>query len=231
MRLIPRPVQTGFEAMLDPIVERLAVRKVSPNVITSVGTLVLFGAGVAYGAAWVQLGGALLLLSGIMDMLDGRVARRGGGTTKFGAFYDSTLDRIGEGALFTGIAVFFARGGTTPALMTWAVVLTMVALVAGLVVSYARARAEGLGLECKVGIAQRAERVLGLGIPSLFLGAGPNGLILLGVVVVLAALAVITVIQRILHVRRVTRATRRQTQARWVAPLVADSSRKGHGGD
>jgi len=232
MRLIPRRVQTGFEALLDPLVARLIARGTSPNAITSVGTLILVGGGVAYGLGQVRLGGAMLLASGVMDMLDGRVARQSDGVTKFGAFYDSTLDRIGESALYTGIGIYFVRGGAPPAWSIWALLVTLVALSASLTVSYARARAEGLDLECKVGLAQRAERILGLGLPSVFFAAGPDGLILLGVVTVLAALAVITVVQRIMHVRRITRVKRRDTKPRWGGvPMVADSSRKGHGGD
>jgi CDP-diacylglycerol--glycerol-3-phosphate 3-phosphatidyltransferase len=191
-----------------------------------VGTLILVGSAVAYGLGVVRLGGFLLLVSGVFDMLDGRVARKSGGTTKFGAFYDSTLDRIGEAALLGGITLFFVAGGVPQAWRIPAAVTGITALSAGLIVSYARARAEGLGLECKVGIAQRAERIIGLGLPTMVLGAGPNGFLLLGIVAILALLAVITVAQRIMHVRRITRARRRPTQARWVAPPLADLSAK-----
>jgi CDP-diacylglycerol--glycerol-3-phosphate 3-phosphatidyltransferase len=192
---------------------------------------VLVVAGFAYGAGLVRLGGALLLLSGIGDMLDGRVARGGGRVTPFGAFYDSTLDRVGEAALFGGIALFFVGGGVAPGLQTWALVTTLVALTAGLVVSYARARAEGLGLDCKVGMAQRAERIVGLGAPSLLVGAGPDGLVLFGIVGLLAAAAAVTVVQRIVHVYRATQAAgtaggrsgqARQTQARHLSSDLAE---------
>jgi CDP-diacylglycerol--glycerol-3-phosphate 3-phosphatidyltransferase len=134
--------------------------------------------------------------------------------TPFGAFYDSTLDRVGDAALFGGIALFFARGGVPSPLMVWALSAALIALSATLIVSYARARAEGLSLDCKVGIAQRAERILGLGIPSLFIGAGPDGLVLLGIVALLAALSVITVGQRIAYVRRITRPAPARRDAR-----------------
>ncbi len=232
MSLIPRFLRRGFEAALDPLVNRLVAWRVDPNVITTVGTLILVGSAVAFGLGEVRLGGFLLLLSGVFDMLDGRVARKSGGVTKFGAFYDSTLDRIGEAALFMGILIFFVAGGVSQPWVVPAATIAAVALGAGLIVSYARARAEGLGLECKVGIAQRAERVLGLGAPTLFFGAGPNGFLLLGIVAVLAVLAVVTVVQRIVHVRKITRRTRRPTQARWGTPALADmSSEKGPSGD
>lgn len=238
MRLIPNPLRRGFEASLTPIVERLIAARVSPNHITTVGTLVLLGSGVAYGWAVPRIGGALLLLSGVFDMLDGRVARGSGGTTRFGAFYDSTLDRVGESALLGGIVVFFMNGGVPVQWEVVAVVLALTALAAGLCVSYARARAEGLGLDCKVGLAQRAERILGLGVPTLFFGAGPNGYLLLGIVAALAGINSLTVYQRIAHVYRETRAqdvpveqettsTERATQARRVPPQVAQYLGKG----
>ncbi len=205
MTLIPTPVRRGFEAVLDPIARGLIAARVNANTLTTVGTMVLIAGGWAYGAGGVRLGGAMLLLSGIFDMLDGKVARFGPGTTRFGAFYDSTLDRIGEVALFTGIAVYCLRGGVPPAWVQTAVVICMIALGASVTVSYARARAEGLGLECRVGLAQRAERILGLGVPTVLFGAGPDGWLLLGIVIVLGTTSVITVVQRIVYVRSNTR--------------------------
>jgi CDP-diacylglycerol--glycerol-3-phosphate 3-phosphatidyltransferase len=231
MTLIPGFLRRGLEATIDPIVTALIKARVSPNVITTFGTLVLLGSGAAFGFGAVHVGGLLLLLSGVMDMLDGRVARRGNVVSKFGAFYDSTLDRVGESALFGGIAVYFVTGGVADAWRVPALISALVALSAGLTVSYARARAEGLQMDCKVGVAQRAERILGLGAPTLFFGAGPGGFLLLGVVTVLA---VITVGQRIVHVYRLTaRKGQRQTQARFARPALADTTvmRKGQGSD
>jgi CDP-diacylglycerol--glycerol-3-phosphate 3-phosphatidyltransferase len=227
MSLIPSPLRRWFEGLLTPFVNGLVASGVNPNVITTVGTLVLVGAAVAFGVGAVRLGGGLLLLSGVFDMLDGRVARTAARESRFGAFYDSTLDRIGESALFTGIAVYFAAGGVVGAWRIPALVTAIVALSSGLIVSYARARAEGLDLECKVGIAQRAERILGLGVPSLFFGAGPGGTLLLMVVALLAVTALITVVQRIVHVYRVTRVVKRTTKARWISPVFAESVQKG----
>ncbi len=213
MALIPKPVQRAFEGLLQPVVDAMIAAGIRPNAITTAGTLVLVGSAAAFGAGRVRTGAALLLLSGVLDMLDGRVARGSGGVTDFGAFYDSTLDRIGEAALFAGITVFFVRGGVVGPWLVPAVVTSLVALAAGLIVSYARARAEGLGLECKVGMAQRAERVLGLGAPTMIFGAGPNGLLLFAVVTVLALISVVTIVQRIVHVWKTTRVVPRQTQA------------------
>ena len=205
MTIIPVPIQRGFDAVLAPIVRRLIAGQISPNAITTVGTLILGGSAVAFGFGYVRLGGALLLLSGALDMLDGKVARGGGQMTRFGAFYDSTLDRIGEAALFTGIAFYFMSGAMSPRWQHLAIWITLIALSSGLIVSYARARAEGLGMDCKVGVAQRAERILLLGIPSMFFGAGPEGLLLLVIVFLLALTSLITVAQRIAHVYRITR--------------------------
>lgn len=233
MSLIPRSLKRGFEASLTPIVDALIARNVTPNTITGIGTLVLVGAGVAYGSSAVRIGGLLLLVSGVLDMLDGRVARGRGETTAFGAFLDSTLDRIGESALLGGITVYFMRGGVPAAWEVPAVVVALIALSAALTVSYARARAEGLQLECKVGIAQRAERILGLGVPTLFFGAGPSGFLLLTLVAILAATGSITVWQRIAHVHRITRTAprRRVTRTGRVTPELAQYPGKGPSGD
>jgi CDP-diacylglycerol--glycerol-3-phosphate 3-phosphatidyltransferase len=228
MSIIPKPLQRGLEASLSPIVAWLINRRTNPNALTTVGTIVLLGSGVAYGYGIARLGGALLLLSGVFDMLDGKVARGREVVSKFGAFYDSTLDRVGESALYTGIALYFASGGVPEWIVLPAVGITITALACSLMVSYARARAEGLGLDCKVGIAQRAERILGLGVPSLFFGAGPSGFLLLGIVTFLALLALITVIQRIAHVRKVaTQRAPRKTQARFNAPALTEFDPKG----
>ena len=222
--LIPGPIRRAFEALLSPVVRGLIAFGVGPSTITTVGTLAVVGSGLAFATHAPQVGGLLLLVSGILDMLDGGVARGSGGSTKFGAFYDSTLDRIGDGALFGGILLSFISGGVPEQWVMLAATTVLVALSAALVVSYARARAEGLGFECSVGVAQRAERILGLGVPTLFFGAGPDGFLLLGVVAILALTSVVTVIQRIVHVYRLTRVKHRTTEARWVPPVFAGKS-------
>jgi CDP-diacylglycerol--glycerol-3-phosphate 3-phosphatidyltransferase len=202
MNLIPRVVRQGFTRLLGPLAQLLVRLHIRPNAITTVGTLVVVSAGVVYALGHVRWGGFLLLFSGIFDMLDGRVARDGGMKTTFGAFYDSTLDRLGESAVFTGIAVYFLEGGVPRERLTFAVVACCVAMAGSLVVSYARARAEGLGLEGNVGIAQRAERVLLLGAATMFFGAGNQGALMFWILVVLAGVSVVTVVQRVIHVWR-----------------------------
>lgn len=204
MKLIPPWLQRPFERALTPIADWLIRQGVHPNTLTSIGLLIVIGAAVAFGVGMPRVGGAVLLLSGCFDVLDGKVARGGGRMSPFGAFYDSTLDRVGEAILFGGIAVYFVTGGVPPEWQMSAVIAVCTALAGGLIVSYSRARAEGLQIECKVGLIQRAERLVGLGVPMMFFGAGRNGWLLLSIVAVLGALSMLTVLQRIVHVYRLT---------------------------
>jgi CDP-diacylglycerol---glycerol-3-phosphate 3-phosphatidyltransferase len=194
-------LEKPFYATVNPLVERLIRAGVRPNTITTVGTGLVLVSAIVYATGHVRLGGALLLLSGIADTLDGQVARGGAMVTRFGAFYDSTLDRVGDGATFIGIGAFLLTAPDV-AYRIPAAILCMVAILASVLVSYARARAEGLGLDCKVGIAQRAERILGLGIASVVFGAGPQALLLEAMVALLAVASIITVIQRFVYVYR-----------------------------
>lgn len=193
-------LERPFLSLVQPLVNALIRAGVKPNTITTFGTLLVLVSAVLYGIGQIQLGGLLLLLSGITDTIDGQVARGGAMVTRFGAFYDSTLDRVGDGATFIGVGAYLLWAPDV-AYREAGVVLCMLAVLFSLVVSYARARAEGLGLDCKVGIAQRAERIVLLGVPSLLWGAGPRGLLLEAIVAVLTLLALVTVIQRVVHVR------------------------------
>ena len=195
--------QQGYKATTRPVTQWLIRAGVRPNTITTVGALVVIVSAVAFGQGAIRWGAGLLLLSGIIDTLDGDVARATGQTTKFGAFYDSTLDRVGDGATFIGIAAFFLTAPDIRFRVAGAIIC-MVAVLASLLVSYARARAEGLGLDCKVGLVQRAERIILIGAPSLIVGAGPNGLVLQAIVALLTLGSVITVVQRFLYVYRIT---------------------------
>lgn len=194
-------LEKPFYAAVNPLVERLIRTGVRPNTITTVGTGLVLVSAIVYATGHIRIGGLLLLLSGVADTLDGQVARGGAMVTKFGAFYDSTLDRVGDGATFIGIGAFLMTAPDV-AFRTPAVILCMVAILSSLLVSYARARAEGLGLDCKVGIAQRAERILGLGVASLVFGAGTHALLLEAIVALLAVASTITVVQRFVYVYR-----------------------------
>src|SRR2546421_292889 len=116
MNVIPQRVRDGFGKLIEPLAVVFIRLHIRPNLITTVGTLVVIASATAFGLGWVRPGGLLLLVSGVFDLLDGRVARRADMTTTFGAFYDSTLDRVGEAALFGGIALYFLRGGVQRAL-------------------------------------------------------------------------------------------------------------------
>lgn len=146
-----------------------------------------------FGLGYIRIAGAVMLLGGLFDSLDGAVARESNRMSDFGAFLDSTLDRLSESAIFAGI-VFFYAASFSP----WGAILAAAAMTFSLLTSYARARAESLGVECKVGLLERAGRIILLSVFSLF------GLLTIGLVFV-AAGAAVTTAQRILHVGRVTR--------------------------
>ncbi len=139
-------------------------------------------------------------IAAVCDALDGAVARAGRGPTRSGAFLDSTLDRVSEIVTFGALAVYMAREGRI-----WELVAVLVALGSGLMVSYARARAEALGAECKVGFMSRPERLVGLAIGFVF---EPWGLLPV-MLVLLAVLTPLTVVHRLVHVMRALRAEER----------------------
>ena len=202
MKLVTKSLERGFYAATNPISEWLLRSHVRPNTLTTVGALLVVISATAYAFGYIRTGGALLLASGVVDTFDGQVARRGGMVSKFGAFYDSTLDRVGDGATFIGIAAYLLHAPG----VVWRIetaTVCMVAILSSLLVSYARARAEGLGIDCKVGIVQRAERLLAIGVPSVLVGASP--LMLQVIVAILALLSTVTVVQRFVYVYRVTR--------------------------
>ena len=226
--LIPAAVRTAFSDLVDPIADRLIRWRVQPNTITVISAVVLLGSGAAFGVGFPRLGAFWLLTSGLLDMLDGKVARRSGTTTDFGAFFDSTLDRLGEAVLFAGIAIYFV----TTSGQRWPILglgISLLTLAGAFLVSYTRARAEGLGIECKVGIAQRPERIIGLGAPTLCFGAGPHGWLLLVLMALLALANTITVVQRVAHVYRQTaNGAPKPGPAAAPAPTRADPVVKGH---
>lgn len=202
MKLVTKSVERVFFAATNPISGWLLKIHIRPNTITTIGALLVVISAAAFAFGYIRWGGILLLASGIVDTFDGQVARQGGMVSKFGAFYDSTLDRVGDGATFIGIAAYLLHAPG----VAWRIetaTLCMVAILMSLLVSYARARAEGLGIDCKVGIVQRAERLLAIGIPSVLVG--PNALMLQIIVALLALLSTVTVVQRFVYVYKVTR--------------------------
>lgn len=188
--------------MLDPIVGFLAKHKVSPNSITTVGTLLTIAAGVVYGSGHIMTAGWLMGATAFFDVLDGEVARRSNRSTVFGAFYDSTLDRVADGALLGGLAFFYATNATHRNI--YMLVVCLVCIVGTFLISYTRARAEALGIDAKVGLMQRPERVILLSAPQALFGLFWNGWVLIAIIVLLTVTAWITAIQRIAFVYRAT---------------------------
>jgi len=172
--------------------------RLTPNAISMTGLVLNVVAAVLVWQEEFFLGGIAFIVGSIMDTLDGRYSRMSGKGSQFGAFLDSSLDRIEEAIVLTAVAAYFASQA-----MEGAVAATCVAIGASLLVSYTRARAEALGVECKVGIASRAVRVVILSIGLLFAKGASLGEfeLLEPAVYVLAGLSVITTLQRILHVR------------------------------
>jgi len=203
---------------LDPIVRGLVRAGVRANHLTLLGLGLSVAAALAFFDGHSRLGALVLSLAGICDILDGQVARASGGETRFGAFFDSTLDRLSEALVLIGILGFCLRNlvalvfdssrvveqvsvGLLP--MTWAVVglTAMLGLTGSFLVSYTRARAEGLGLECKVGWFERPERLVLL----IVAGALQVFWAMSGALLVLALFSFVTAAQRVAHVYRLTR--------------------------
>jgi CDP-diacylglycerol--glycerol-3-phosphate 3-phosphatidyltransferase len=178
---------------------RLIESRLTPNAISITGLILCVVAAVLVAERLFFLAGIAFIVGSVCDTLDGRYSRMSGKGSPFGAFLDSTLDRIEEGIVLTTVAAYFAARD-----MQFAVAACVVAVLASLMVSYTRARAEALGVECKVGIATRAVRVVILSA-GLLLAKGASLAdfeLLAPAVYVLAALSTITVLQRIFHVRR-----------------------------
>jgi CDP-diacylglycerol--glycerol-3-phosphate 3-phosphatidyltransferase len=198
--VLPSWVKDAGRGILSPVVRLAMALHLTPNTITVIGLLITVAAAILVGAGWLLLGAAVLTAGSLLDAVDGALARAQGGGTPFGSFLDSTLDRASEAILYTGIAVWFLTALPEP---TWPVLAVLVALAGSFMVSYARARAEGIGLAASVGLAPRTERLVLVivGVALAGLGFTP---VLIGILVLVAALTVATVIQRIRHVWRLS---------------------------
>jgi CDP-diacylglycerol--glycerol-3-phosphate 3-phosphatidyltransferase len=163
---ISNAIGAACTSVLNVIVSGIArSRFITPNILTLVGLLINVYCAWLYGTGHFFAGGLVLILANVFDMLDGRVARLQGRVTRFGAFFDSVIDRYSDLIVFVGIMIYYARD--TAAHSTVYVALTGIALIGSVMVSYSRARAEGLNIECKVGFLERPERVVLLIIGSL----------------------------------------------------------------
>lgn len=211
-------LQPGVRAVLAPATGALVALGVKADHVTVAGLLLSLAAAVAFFEGWFRFGSLLLGIAGLCDILDGELARRGGRSSLFGAFLDSTLDRLADAVVLAGIAGFYIshlmEQAITPQLAmqdvqrgvpppVWAMVsLTAIAaLIGSLLVSYTRARAEGLGLECKVGWFERPQRMVLLIVAGAF-GVGPW---MSGALLLLVVLSFVTAGQRVAHVWKITR--------------------------
>jgi CDP-diacylglycerol---glycerol-3-phosphate 3-phosphatidyltransferase len=193
--------KAGLARVVDPVARALLRAGISPDVVTVVGTL-----GVIVGAVGFAARGHLLIatviatVSGLADAIDGAMARLRGTTNPYGALLDSTMDRVADGAIFASVAYWLATTGEHVA-----AVAALLCLVTSQVVSYVRARAEGLGHTANVGLMERPERLILVGIGGLLTGFGvPHSMHV--VLWLLGVLSVVTVVQRMIHVYRQTHA-------------------------
>jgi CDP-diacylglycerol--glycerol-3-phosphate 3-phosphatidyltransferase len=194
-------IRPYWDKLMRPVGRALGRTPLSPNAVT------LFGVVIQGVVGWLIIEGRLVaagfiaIISALLDVFDGALAKAKDRVTKFGAFLDSTTDRLSDALLFVPIAWLY---GVSPDVKAhdepWVAAVALVALVASLLVSYVKARAEGLGFDAKVGIAERAERVILVIIALVFNDLLPP------IMVVLAVISVITVLQRIAHVYKQDRA-------------------------
>lgn len=186
-------LQRLANVVIDPLTRWLARAGVVPDTVTYAGLALSAAAAACLAAGLLRTAGLVWLIGSALDMLDGALARNTDAVNRQGAFLDSSLDRISEGLLLTAAVYYFAGQGMAPA-----AAISAYALLASFMVSYTRARAEGLGAECKSGVATRLERVVLLGVGLLLE-------ILVIAMGVLAVLATITTVQRLVRVRTALR--------------------------
>jgi CDP-diacylglycerol---glycerol-3-phosphate 3-phosphatidyltransferase len=190
---------TGARQLASRSVRSLAQTRVTPNALPATGVSLCLAAavlvpfGTRHAILFYWLGAAVFVIGSVLDILDGALARAGGKSTPFGAFFDSTTDRVGEGAMLAAIGLVFTRAGNDVA-----VIFTIIAVAGSFLVPYVRAKAEALGLRGDVGLGSRAERVVVITAGLVFAPWGG----LQWAIYLLAATSWVTVVQRILHVRK-----------------------------
>lgn len=207
--MFSRRFQQRARHFVTMIIRPFARLGVTPNMLTFVGLLLSIATALVIAQGNLFAGGLFVLFSGVFDMFDGAMARARGTSSTFGAFYDSTLDRYSEGIILGGLLIYTMRQpGLQGALwpfaseQTWMVLLIYTAMLGSLMVSYTKARAEGLGLECKKGLLARPERVVLLAIGLLSSTVFWWALVL--VLTLLAVFSHVTAVERIVHVWKVT---------------------------
>ncbi|MQB00073.1 MAG: CDP-alcohol phosphatidyltransferase family protein [Actinobacteria bacterium] len=194
--MLDSKIRGVWDSAMRPVGRALGATRVNPNAITVLGLIVHIWVAILIVQGRFVEAGFALILAAAFDAFDGAVAKARGMITKFGGFLDSTIDRLADALILLAIAWRFTEAaGPAEQELRWVAIAALVALVAGFLVSYVRARAEALGFECKVGIAERAERVILLIAGLIFTYILPIA------VALLAVLASVTVLQRIFHVR------------------------------
>ena len=197
--MLNRHARGFFTALFTPLARWLLKIGVSPDAVTIIGTVgVVAGALVFYPLGQLWWGTIFITAFIFSDVLDGIMARMRDTGGRWGNFLDSTLDRVADGALFAGLAIWFFTGGGDFAIA----IAAIICLVLGMVVSYTRAKAESLGFTANVGIAERAERLVSVLVVTGFTGLGLPHIVLLVTLGLLAAASLVTVVQRVLVVRR-----------------------------
>jgi CDP-diacylglycerol---glycerol-3-phosphate 3-phosphatidyltransferase len=194
--MLDSKIRGVWDKVMRPVGRALAVTRISPNTITVLGLFIHAGVAALILDGRFVTAGLVLIGAALFDTFDGAVAKARGMTSDFGAFLDSTIDRVADAIILVAIAWRFgAMPGAEREDLRWVAAAALVALVAGFLVSYVRARAEALGFDCKVGIAERAERVILLIVGLVITATLPIA------VALLAILATVTVFQRVFHVR------------------------------
>ena len=212
MKLLPDWITKGYLRLIDPVANWLVKRGVHPNTITVIGTFCTLVGGIIYGTGHIRTGGWFLGLTALFDVLDGTVARRSNTSSTFGAFLDSTLDRLADGFVLGGLAVFYATSRLHAHIPM--LIVALMGLIGAFLTSYTRARAEALGLDAKIGFLQRPERVVLLSAPQAFFGLVFNGWVLALITIILTVTAWITVVQRVAFVyTATTRAEKAEARA------------------
>lgn len=191
-------VRPALARLVDPVARGLLRAGVSPDAVTVAGTVgAVVGALVFFPRGMFFTGTAVVFFSVLTDLLDGTMARLRGSTSRFGAWLDSTCDRMADAAIFCGLVLWFTGDGDSRLLAA----VALFCLVGGMLVSYAKARAEGLGMRCDVGLAERAERLILVLLGTLLAGLGLD--VALPVLLwLLAAATAVTLVQRLVEVRR-----------------------------
>lgn len=207
---LPDWIKNLYLRIITPVIDFFIKRRLNPNHFTTLGLILSIIAAYSFAIGFLKIAGVIMIISGTFDIIDGKVARATSRVTKFGALYDSTLDRYAEVMIFFGLAYYFMNnlwttGSVNLSFMNWTIddinvslistIAVCMALGGSVMTSYVRARAEGLGLECKVGVMQRPERIVFIAFGAIF-----HKVFLVIALVIVAIFSNLTAIQRLYYV-------------------------------